>query len=596
MGDRELLLYGPIITRVDRGNRVQVLNDALARLLHDEKTHLAKLYSTLGELRTPPADLEYVREALVRLDELFLIVVVGEFNSGKSALINALLGAKVLPEGVTPTTTRVTLVKYGENVQESQGADDFAELTFPLDFLRELNIVDTPGTNAVIRGHEELTRHFIPRSDLVLFVTSADRPFTESERLFLDHIRQWGKKVVLVINKRDILETEAAQTQVRAFVEENSRLLLGFAPEIFLVSAKREAQDGQMGNGMSALKSFVLSWLDETARLSVKFASPLGVADQVLERAQLRSQSERETLKADVGTAETIEREIDVYAQEMASELGPRLAEVDNILYRLETRGVDFFDQRIRLMNITELARGDRFRARFESQVLAGVPEEIENRSRAIAEWLVEKDLRHWQEVLSYLHRRRAGTSDQLVGELTTSIDLRRQALLNSVGESAQAVVASYDAEKESREIGAHVEAAVVQTALVEVGAVGLGTLVTTAVSAAALDVTGVVLAGVLAVVGLLIIPYRRQQAKARFKEKIDDLRKRLMAVIQAQFGAEADRSLTRLKEGVAPYLRFVRGERDRLAGDQEKLDVARTELAALRARVERVFSHETSN
>jgi predicted GTPase len=67
--------------------------------------------------------------------------------------------------------------------------------------LAELSIVDTPGTNAVIRQHEALTTHFIPRADLVLFVTSADRPFTESERAFMAQIRDWGKKVVLILTK-----------------------------------------------------------------------------------------------------------------------------------------------------------------------------------------------------------------------------------------------------------------------------------------------------------------------------------------------------------------------------------------------------------
>ncbi len=568
-----------------------ILTEAQAQLLREEKEYLTDLHATLTQLKSPPSDLETLRDALVRLDELFLIVVVGEFNSGKSALVNALLGARVLPEGVTPTTSRVTLVKYGDAVRETIGPDDLAQLSFPLDFLRELNIVDTPGTNAVIRRHEELTRDFIPRSDLVLFVTSADRPFTESERLFLEHIREWGKKVILVINKRDILEDEAAQKQVLTFVEENGRELLGFVPQVFFVSAKRDVVGGRLTNGMSDLEAFVLSWLDEGARLRVKFASPLGVADQILKRAEGAWEKERDSMLVDLETGETVEREVSVYSQEIQSELEPRLAEVDNLLYRLEARGMDFFDRRIRLTNITELARGDRFRAQFEKQVLAGVPEEIENRTRSIVEWLVEKDMRHWQQVLSFLQRRRLTASDQMVGEVTTSIDLRRQALLNSTTEAAQGVIASYDAEKESRDIGANVESAVAQTALVEAGAVGLGAIITSAISATAIDVSGVLLAGMIAILGLFIIPYKRQQAKERFKEKIQDLRNRLMNVLRSQFSAEADRALTRLREGVAPYLRFVRSEKDRLARAEEQLTGARKRLEVLEARVEREFS-----
>ncbi len=563
-----------------------ILDQAQAQLLRDEKKYLTDVYATLTQLKSPPADLGALQEAIVRLEELFLIVVVGEFNAGKSALLNALLGAKVLQEGAVPTTTRVTLVKYGDTVQESTSPSDLAQITYPLDLLKEINIVDTPGTNAVIRKHEELTRDFIPRSDLVLFVTSADRPFTESERQFLEHIREWGKKIVFVVNKRDLLEDETAYDQVRRFVENNAQQLLGMTPELFFVSARREVVDGKLTGGLDALDRYIRSWLDQRARLRVKFATPLGVADQVLKRAEAQRNGELEQLAQDIETADHVEREVVNYEKDVRAELEPRIAEVDNLLYRLESRGMDFFDQNVRLTKIADLARGDRFRAMFEQQVLAGVPQEIDHRTRAVVDWLVEKDLREWQNLLTYLQRRRI-SSDELVGELTTSFDMRRQSLLTAATEAAQNVVASYDAEKESREMGAHVEMAVAQTALAEVGAVSLGTLVVTSVTAAALDVTGILLAGVIAVLGLFIIPYKRQQAKNNFKEKIQDLRRRLGNVLRAQFNAEADRTITRMKEGVAPYVRFIKGEQDRLAESGAKLAAARAGLERMQERVD---------
>ena len=111
----------------------------------------------------------------------FLLVVVGEFNSGKSAFLNALVGARIMPEGVTPTTSVINLLQYGETQSETMLPDGIIARTFPADFLDEITLVDTPGTNAIVREHEALTQRFVPRADLVLFVTSADRPFTESE-------------------------------------------------------------------------------------------------------------------------------------------------------------------------------------------------------------------------------------------------------------------------------------------------------------------------------------------------------------------------------------------------------------------------------
>lgn len=566
-----------------------ILNDAQAELLRQEKVYLTDLYATLSELKRTPADLDALQDCIVRLEELFLIVVVGEFNAGKSALVNALLGARVLEEGAIPTTTRVTLVKYGEAIHTSVSPDDLAHVTYPLALLKEINIVDTPGTNAVIRKHEELTRDFIPRSDLVLFVTSADRPFTESERQFMENIREWGKKIVLVINKRDLLEDDKAVNDVRRFVESNATSLLGVTPELFFVSAKRESNDGTLSGGMDTLNQYIRSWLDQGARLKIKFSTPLGVADQVLKRAEANQMHEQEQLAQDIETSGHVEQEVANYEKDVRAEMEPRIAEVDNLLYKLEARGVDFFDQNIRLTKILDLARGDKFRAMFEQQVLTGVPQEIDAHTRAVVDWLVEKDLREWQNMLGYLQRRRV-SSEELVGDLTTTFDMRRQALLTATTEAAQNIVASYDAEKESREIGAHVESAVAQTAIAEVGAVGLGTFITLAVTGAALDVTGVVLAGTIAVLGLFIIPYKRSQAKERFKAKILDLRTRLGNVLRAQFSAEADRTITRIREGVAPYIRFIRGEKERLAQTDAKLKDARKGLETIQGQVDKVL------
>jgi len=568
----------------------RVLNPVQAELLKDEKGYLADLLATLTAFKNPPEELDDLRQALLQLDELFLIVVAGEFNSGKSALINALLGQRVLAEGVTPTTTRITLVKYGDKMEESIGAGGVTVLTFPLDMLRELNFVDTPGTNAVIREHEALTREFVPRSDLVVFVTSADRPFTESERQFLEHIREWGKKIVFVVNKSDILAGEDELREVTAFVGGNAARLIGAAPEVFTVSARRALAGDEAGSGMSALRAYVQSYLDETARLRVKFANPLGVAEQILKREEARLAHEREQLNSDAEVAGTVERELATYESEVKEELHVRLAAVDNVLLRLQARGVDFFDQKFRLMNLPDLTRGDRFRALFESQVLTGVSDEIDHHVQSAVNWLVEKDLRHWQQVASFLLKRRAAVADGLVGQVSTEYDMRRQALLDSVSQSAQTVVNSYDAEEESRELGSAVEMSVAQTALVEVGAIGLGTAITMLISSSVVDLTGVLFAGVIAIVGFFIIPFKRQQAKTRFREKIETVRQNLNRVLTTQFNSEADRTIHRLQEGVAPYFRFVRGEKERLASVEQALAKADEQLGSLQARVVRVF------
>ena len=117
----------------------------------------------------------------------------------------------------------------------------------------------------------------------------------------------------------------------------------------------------------------------------------------------------------------------------------------------------------------------------------------------------------------------------------------------------------------------------------------GLGALVTFAIASSAADITGLLAAGTLAIVGLFVIPYKRKQAKARFTEKMDDLRTRLLHALQTQFAGEADSATTRMKETVAPYTRFVRAERQRIQQAQSSLDTLRKQVAALQSRVDLV-------
>ena len=577
-----------------------MLTEPQAKLLRDEKEALAEIRLALSELDVPREALDTLQQAILQLDELFLLVVVGEFNAGKSALINALLGAKVLPEGVTPTTSRVTLVKWGEQVGEQVVDQSFALYTHPLPLLREINIVDTPGTNAVIRHHERLTDEFVPHSDLVLFVTSADRPMAESERQFLERIRAWGKKVVMTLNKIDILQDQAAQNEVGDFVLQYAEKELGFAPEFFPVSARlaqaaqAEPDPGQsaqlrQASRLDALADYIHVTLDDTSRLRLKFASPLGVAGHIVEQAQSVLSEQAGGLNEDKETVSAVESVIAAYDQELKSELGPRLAEVENILGRLQARGLDFFDSTLRLTRIADLARGDRVRAQFEKQVLADVPQQIEERVQRLIDWLVEKDLRQWQQVMTYLQRRQAHYADQIVGAGGTPLDARRRALIESVGKTAQTIVETYDRNQEASELAGHVEMAVAQVALIEAGAVGLGALVAFAITSSALDITGILAAGVLAIVGFFIIPYKRKQAKERFKEKMETLREKLLAALTTQFNSEAENGVTRMKEGVAPYTRFVRGELDRVEKAQRQLEGLRRRISELSARVESI-------
>jgi hypothetical protein len=289
-------------------------------------------------------------------------------------------------------------------------------------------------------------------------------------------------------------------------------------------------------------------------------------------------------------TAESLETVIREYERELDSELPPRLAEVENILHRLEQRGLDFFDSTLRLTKVQKLMRGEVVRAEFEKRVLADVPAQIEDQVQRLIDWLVSKDLHEWNQVMSYLQRRRAQNLDKLVGESAGPREAHRRELIDTVGRSVQSIVETYNRDQEARELASAVETAVAQTALLEAGAVGLGTIVSIAVLSSSMDITGMLAAGTLAIIGFFVIPFKRRKAKEDFKAKMLALRTKLLDALTTQFNNESASAIARLKDGVRPYTRYVRSERERLEKAEANLSELRQSLSALRGRAQAVL------
>ncbi len=576
-------------------SRKKVLTDRQEALLEQERRALGGLQAALERFGADVAsgDARTLDDTIVHLDELFLLVIAGEFNSGKSSFINALLGDKVLAEGVTPTTDRITLLRYGPDPAETPLEEFLLDRAFPADVLRRLTIVDTPGTNAIIRRHEELTRDFIPRSDLVLFVTSADRPFTESERGFLAAIQEWGKKIVFVLNKVDLLEDHEVE-QVTSFISENVRDLLGFTPEIFPVSA-RMAQRARNGAGdaawqasrFEAVERYILETLDETERVRLKLLSPLGVAQHLADKYLGVVETRLDTLQDDFKTLDNIESQLDLFRDDLTADFKYHLTEVENVLSEFELRGMQFFDETIQLRNVFQLMRGERIREQFEREVVADVPQQIEARLHGLIDWLIDKNLRLWQSVMDYLRRERVPQHRAgLIGDVGGSFEYNRAALLESVARKAQQVVATYDREVESQMLSDDVRNALAATALVEGLAVGLGALLVALFHTAALDFTGVLAGSLIAGVGLFVLPAKRRQVKKEFHDKLVDLRVQLLDTMRRQFDAELEQMLTRIREAIAPYTRFIRAQRELLVTVQRDLSDVDVELGRLRAEI----------
>ncbi|MCX7823639.1 MAG: dynamin family protein [Syntrophobacterales bacterium] len=208
--------------------------------------------------------LEEIRSRLKQ--ETFELLVVGQFKRGKSYLINALLGEDLLPTGVVPLTSIVTVITYGDKISASVFFTDgsFKEIaiedlnkyvteienpkneknvrevwiTFPSDYLRGgVRLIDTPGVGSFYRHNTDVAYKYLPKSDAAIFVLSVDQPAGEAEIEFLKDVRGFAHKIFFVLNKIDIIpKTEL--DMVVSFTKKVLEEATGKEAKIFPISAK----------------------------------------------------------------------------------------------------------------------------------------------------------------------------------------------------------------------------------------------------------------------------------------------------------------------------------------------------------------------
>lgn len=579
----------------------EVLDPAVHALVRRE----VELLVTLREMLDEEQQDEHRRvDDLIRgLDELFTLVLVGEFNAGKSSVINALFGTKLRKEGPIPVDDRISILRWGEEPKTRNITPFVIEQTYPIDFLRTITLVDSPGTNSIVRQHQEITQDFIPRADLVLFVTSIDRPLSESERQFLEYIREWGKKVVFVLNKIDTKTGEEVD-EVIAWIRENVEGIFGFEPTIYPVAA-RLALEAKMGDlpprewtrsRFEAFEDYIHGKLSEKERIRLKLEAPLETVASLSLRQKDRIAERRNLLEADRIRIEALVDRIESARTELQQNFSQFTERLDNRMLELERRGVDFLDRYVRLGHIRLLRDPLKFREEFERQVFHDWAGSVDRTVQESVDWLVKNNMRLWNETVGASlgdPRNLAAQSEDLVGRVGREFAYNRDEVYARMRGEAERRLASYDISFESRKTIDAATSAVIQSLGLGAGAVGLGYLVTTAFSSTALDVTGLTAATMLLVTSFLILPYRRSKAKVEFRQRIEQVRSSLREALDRESSDEIDRMITDIRAAFDPWKRFHERESGRVERFSRSLDGIDSELATLQQQIKSLASDQ---
>jgi len=596
----------------------QVLSRQQAELVALERRLVLRARDALLQVEGSRDDVDRLAKLVGEMDELFLLVIAGEYNTGKSTFINALLGDEVFAMGDLPTTREIAILRYG-NVGPPEAIGDHTLLFhYPLDVLRDLEIVDTPGTNSIERMEEEITRGFVPRADLVLFVTSLLQPLTASEMGFLSHIREWGKKVIFIVNGVDRRNSDEQVDRVRAYLErEISTRLGGAAPSTYFISAlralraKMAARSAPSSDGASAspvmpaapavpdprdefpaLERYLLETLREHERVRLKLLSPLGVLRHVLDRNVGALDTRLEVVHADGRVLGVVREQLSSYGAEMRTDSERYLLEVRSVLSEIERRGRSWLERTIRVGNLNFLRNKDAVENRFRAEVVADASREIEDVVNRMVDWTVKRNLKLWTAVFQELdaHTARLRASGALAAHASTEFQYNREDLFDRLRQPVERRLSEFNAEAEARAVMDSVREAVTHAFGINVLAVGLGAVVMAIFTTAALDITGLLTATLFAVAGWLLIPARRKRLIRELEAKIATLSTDLSALLANKFNEQLKRYEQELLDVIQPYERFLATERQKLERGLSELRGAQQDTTTLERRVTETF------
>lgn len=590
----------------------QVLTRQQAEFIADERRLVLRARDVLAAADGPRADVERLAKLLTEMDELFLLVIAGEYNAGKSTFVNALLGDEVFAMGDLPTTRAISTLRYGSPGPAEPVGDHTLVYRYPLDVLRDLEIVDTPGTNSLERMEEEITRGFVPRADLVLFVTSLLQPLTASEMDFLSHIREWGKKVIFVVNGVDRRNSDEQLDRVRDYLaRELTARLGGPPPTTYFASALRALRAKQASRGAAgasnqgapataadprdefpALERYLLDTLRESERVRLKLLSPLGVLRHVLERNAASLTSRRDVVHEDTRVLGNVRQQLDVYGKEMRTDSERYLLELRAVLADVERRGRTWLERNIRIGNFNFLRNRDAVENRFRNEVVADAPRQIEEVVHRMVDWTVQRNLKLWTAVFAELdaHTARLRASGALAAQGDTEFQYDREDLFGRLRQPVERRVGEFSAETEARSVVESMREAVAQAFGVNVLAVGLGAVFIAVFTTVALDVTGVLTAALFAVAGWLIIPARRRRLIRELEAKIAKLSADLSALLATKFEEQLRRYEQQLLEVLHPYERFLESEAGKLDTALRGVGATQVEVDAMERRVTAAF------
>ena len=548
-------------------------------LLDDAK----KFFYRIGDVELE----KKVSEMATQISEPLYLVIAGEYNSGKSSFVNALCGKRILKDGPTPSTNKITLLTYGDDVSSEEIDDHQCKMTYPLEALKDITIVDTPGTNSIIAEHQLITEGFIHRSELVLFVTSADHPFTESERVFLQLLKdKWNRKLLFVLNKID-LKTEEELSEIVSFIEKNFYRLFGFEPKVISLSTKdaflaRASGDEELlqKSNIEKIEQFIFEKMDYDTKLDLKILSPLKYLVSVFDGLNDMLSEKVSHCNNEIKSVELFEKRLNNKRQDMTDYIVKYNTETQSVFTRLKEKVDNFLNYYVNIRSIITMkfAR-EKFDNKFKREVfsVANPRTELERIVNDAIDYVDRNNDILWDLAHDYIESEIA-----LQRKANDDAVIRKDRHYTNRGPDKHVNIREYakqfqelDGELEGAKVYRVVQSGFINFVILEGLAIGIVIGLSTFFIP---NTLGIIVASILAGIGFSIFPLKRKKYRNEFMQRVDAICERFNNMMLFEFEKIIDRVLEDIGNRISAY-------RDTRWSEREEVNRQITDLKILSER-----------
>ncbi len=522
-----------------------MIADQYLQLRSELESALGELLKLAAEMRRPAGFLDTLHALLGDIREPFLFVVMGEVKSGKSSLLNALFGQEFAKADVLPATDRVCIFRYGELEKTVDISPHVIERYLPITLLRDFNAVDTPGTNTMVEGHQDITENFIPRADVILFVFSVANPWTQSAWKFLDLLQaKWLKNVVFVLQQIDLREPSEIEI-IRRHLQDTAMQRLGFVPPIFAVSA-RKALMARTGAGdqeqlwresdFQPLEDQINLIVAESSSRILKLRSTLQTGRVMLEEVSEQLRKSVDVIGRDEARLEQVNVVLQARSEQTSRQVAGFLRGVEQACHEATTGGIKILQKRLSFWRTCKLiwGKGDSprdFQIEIEAKLKQTIQPQVEHAVR-----LLESDLRGiWPQLHDLIQDRLTSDLRNQIPQTTPDFARQRRELLQSIELALLERTAARTTEQLlTEQFGETTNRLRIPIGVAAAG--GIATAIAAASSAAVADITGVVAISAATIGTVLVFTQRRKILRAyeeQMKTKCAELLKAIEEKLQ---------------------------------------------------------------